>query len=107
MERNSDVMNSVLGAYKRNVIGSGFQIQAKTPSTELNKELEKLWKKWCKARNCDVTGTQSLNQMLRMAVERKNAASGVIPVIAALFVFKTCSPCRNRRTWINRNLQVK
>ena len=24
LERNSDVMNSVLGAYKRNVVGTGF-----------------------------------------------------------------------------------
>ncbi len=78
LERNSDVMNSVLGAYKRNVIGSGFQIQAKTPSTELNKDLEKLWKKWCKARNCDVTGQQSLNQILRMAVVRKKVDGGIL-----------------------------
>ena len=78
LERNSDIMNSVLGAYKRNVIGSGFQIQAKTPKSELNKDLEQLWKKWCKARNCDVTGTQSLNQMLRMAVVRKKVDGGVL-----------------------------
>lgn len=78
LERNSDIMNSVLGAYKRNVIGSGFQIQAKTPRSELNKELEQLWKKWCKARNCDVTGVQSLNQMLRMAVVRKKVDGGVL-----------------------------
>lgn len=78
LERNSDIMNSVLGAYKRNIIGSGFQIQAKTQSPELNKEIEALWKKWCKARNCDVTGTQSLNQMLRMAVVRKKVDGGVL-----------------------------
>ena len=78
LERNSDIMNSVLGAYKRNVIGSGFQLQAKTSSPKLNEELETLWKKWCKARNCDVTGTQSLNQMLRMAVARKKVDGGVL-----------------------------
>lgn len=78
LERNSDVMNSVLGAYKRNVIGSGFQLQAKTPNADLNKELERLWKKWCKARNCDVTGQQSLNQMLRMAVVRKKVDGGIL-----------------------------
>lgn len=78
LERNSDIMNSVLGAYKRNVIGGGFQIQVKTEDAELNKELEKLWKRWCKARNCDVTGQQSLNQMLRMAVVRKKVDGGVL-----------------------------
>lgn len=78
LERNSDIMNSILGAYKRNVIGSGFQIQAKTEKPELNNDLEKLWKKWCKARNCDVTGQQSLNQMLRMAVVRKKVDGGIL-----------------------------
>lgn len=78
LERNSDVMNSVLGAYKRNVIGSGFQIQAKGKNAKLNKELECLWRKWCKARNCDVTGNQSLNEMLRMAVVRKKVDGGIL-----------------------------
>ena len=78
LERNSDIMNSILWARKRNVIGSGFQLQAKTSGEDLNTELEKLWKKWCKARNCDVTGTQSLNQILRMAVVRKHVDGGIL-----------------------------
>lgn len=78
LERNSDIMNSVIGAYKRNVIGSGFQLQAQAGSSGLNRELEGLWKKWCKARNCDVTGTQSLNQILRMAVIRKRIDGGIL-----------------------------
>lgn len=78
LERNSDIMNSVTGAYKRNVIGSGFQLQANTGDQKKNKELENLWSKWCKARNCDVTGTQSLNQILRMAVVRKKIDGGIL-----------------------------
>lgn len=78
LERNSDVMNSVLGAYKRNVVGAGYQLQSKTRKSAMNKELEKLWKRWCKARNCDVTGQQSLNQMLRMAVVRKKVDGGIL-----------------------------
>jgi lambda family phage portal protein len=78
LERNSDVMNSVLSAYKRNVVGSGFQLQAKTKKSNLNKKLEELWRRWCKARNCDVTGTQSLNEMLRMAVVRKKVDGGIL-----------------------------
>ena len=64
LERNSDITESVILAYKRNVVGRGFTLQASTPSTKLNKELEELWKKWCQARNCDVTGTQCLNLSL-------------------------------------------
>lgn len=78
LERNSDIMNAIIWARKRNVIGSGFHLQAKTDNEELNTELERLWKKWCKARNCDVTGTQSLNQILRMAVTRKHVDGGIL-----------------------------
>lgn len=78
LERNSDIMASVVGPYKRNVVGRGFQLQAATRRNSLNKELEKYWKKWCQARNCDVTGTQSLNQILRMAVVRKRIDGGIL-----------------------------
>ena len=78
LERNSDIMNSVLGAYRRHVIGHGYQLQASTPRENLSKEIEDLWKTWCKARNCDVTGVQTLNQMLRMAVVRKKVDGGIL-----------------------------
>lgn len=78
LERNSDIMNSLLSANRRNIIGAGYRLQAKSPNASTNKELEKLWNKWCKARNCDVTGTQSLNQMLRMAVTRKKIDGGIL-----------------------------
>lgn len=78
LERNSDIENSLLSAHKRNVIGGGYALQAKTKNASLNKDLETLWKKWCKARNCDVTGQQSLTQMLRMAVVRKKVDGGIL-----------------------------
>lgn len=78
LERNSDIMNSVIGAFKRNVVGGGYRMQAKTGTPELNDEIERLWKKWCKKRNCDVTGTQSFNQIIRMAVERKKVDGGIL-----------------------------
>lgn len=49
-----------------------------TKKNVVNKELERLWKIWCKARNCDVTGQQSLNQILRMAVVRKKVDGGIL-----------------------------
>lgn len=78
LERNSDIANSVLQAYKRNVIGYGYTLQAKTKSAKINSNIEKLWKKWTKARNCDVTGQQSLTEMLRMAVVRKKVDGGML-----------------------------
>lgn len=78
LERNSDFMNSVIGPFVRNVIGKGVVLQAKTADTKLNGEIEALWRIWCKKKNCDVTGTQSLNQMLRMAVRRKKVDGGIL-----------------------------
>ena len=78
LERNSDIMNSVVGAFKRNVVGGGYHVQVKTEDEELNKQIELAWKKWCKKQNCDITGTQSLNQIIRMAVERKKIDGGIL-----------------------------
>lgn len=78
LERNSDIMNSVIGAYKRNVVGGGYHVEVRTDDHELNKVIEQAWKRWCKKQNCDVTGTQSLNQIIRMAVERKKIDGGIL-----------------------------
>ncbi len=78
LERNSDLMNSVIGAYGRNVVGGAFTLQAKTNDEALNTTIEELWRKWCKKRNCDVTGQQSLNQILRMAVRRKKIDGAIL-----------------------------
>lgn len=78
LERNSDLINSVIGPFVRNVVGGGLILQAETKNTKLNEDIEKLWKIWTKKRNCDVTATQSLNQMLRMAVRRKKIDGGVL-----------------------------
>lgn len=78
LERNSDIMNSVAGAYKRNVFGAGYRLRANSGDDDMNHELERLWKIWCKKQNCDVTGTQSFNAMMRMAVRRKKIDGGII-----------------------------
>ena len=78
LERNSDMMNAVIGAFKRNVVGGGYRLQATTGKPELNAEIEAAWKKWCKKQNCDVTGQQSFNQIIRMAVARKKVDGGIL-----------------------------
>ena len=78
LERNSDIAQAVLHAYKRNVVGKGYTLRATTGNDELDKRIEKAWKRWCKARNCDVTGEQSFNEILRMMVERKKVDGGMI-----------------------------
>ncbi len=78
LERNSDMANEVLLAFRRNVIGRGFTLQARTEDEDLNKEVEHLWREWCNRRNCDATGQQSFNQLLRMALQRKKIDGGVL-----------------------------
>lgn len=78
LERNSDMMNSVVGAFKRNVYGSGFSLRPKTGNDVLDQELSKAWKRWCKKQNCDVTGMQSFNQIMRMCVRRKKVDGGIL-----------------------------
>lgn len=78
LERNSDMMNAVISAFKRNVVGGGYRLQAKTGDDELNERLEELWLRWCKKQNCDVTGTQSFSQIIRMCVQRKKVDGGII-----------------------------
>ena len=78
LERNSDIAQAVLHAYKRNVVGKGYTLRAMTGDDDLDKRIEKAWKRWCKARNCDVTGEQSFNEILRMMVERKKVDGGMI-----------------------------
>lgn len=78
LERNSDIANSVVGAYKRNIIGGGFNLQARSDNEELNQQIETLWKIWTKKQNCDITETQSFSQILRMAVERKKVDGGML-----------------------------
>lgn len=78
LERNSDIANSIIGAYRRNVVGHGWTLRARTNNETLNKQIEEAWKEWCKRKNCDVTGVQSLNQMLRTAERRKKVDGGII-----------------------------
>lgn len=78
LERNSDIMNSIISSFKRNVYGAGYRLRSLTGDEVLNAEIEHYWKIWCKKQNCDVTGTQSFNEMMRMAVARKKVDGGIL-----------------------------
>ena len=79
-ERNSDITNGILLAYRRNVVGKGFTLQATSFDEDFNLEAEKVWRRWCKAKNCDITGKQSLREILNMLVERTIVDGGLILV---------------------------
>lgn len=78
LERNSDMTNGIISAFVRNVVGKGYTLQCKTENEKLNSQIEELWNVWTKKQHCDVTGTQSLNQLLKMAVRRKKVDGGIL-----------------------------
>lgn len=71
LERNSDILESILLAFERNVVGTGFRLQAKTPNEELNTLIEALFKKWSRPKYCDVTQQQSFVEICQMLVRRR------------------------------------
>lgn len=78
LERNSDIMNSVVGAFKRNVYGAGYRLRVTTGDDETNTLIETAWQEWCRKQNCDVSGTQSFNGLMRTAIERKKVDGGIL-----------------------------
>ncbi|WP_354437497.1 phage portal protein [Paenibacillus sp. DS2363] len=87
LEHNSDIVGGILNAFERNVIGTGIMLQAKIPhdvtgnaSGELNQEIERLWKEFCKPENIDITGTQSMEEMTEMLLRRYNVDGGICAV---------------------------
>lgn len=81
LERNSDILESVILAFERNVVGGGFNLQAKTENEELNSQIEALFKLWCRPKNCDVTHQQSFSEICQMLVRRQKVDGGIIVVM--------------------------
>lgn len=82
MERNSDIAGAIITAFERNVVGDGMTLQARIPETiknyeALNQKVEELWKEFCKAENCDVTGSQSMEEIEEMLIRRYVVDGGV------------------------------
>jgi lambda family phage portal protein len=84
LERNSDIEESIILAFERNVVGLGFKLQAHTKDAAgkddeaTNRDLEALWKEHCRARNFDIQGRQSCTEMLRMGERRLRVDGGVL-----------------------------
>lgn len=81
LERNSDILESVVLAFERNVVGGGFKLQAKTENEDLNTTIETLFKLWCRPKNCDVTQQQSFSEICQMLVRRQKVDGGIIVVL--------------------------
>lgn len=80
LERNSDILESILLAFERNVVGTGFKLQVKTDNEEINKQIEDLFEEWSRPKHCDVTMQQSFAEICQMIARRKRVDGAVIIV---------------------------
>ena len=80
LERNNDVAGTIPLALQRNVVGSGYNLQAQTDNNELNAQLESLWKEWKKPMNCDITGQMSFRELKKMIVSRTYYDGGILVI---------------------------
>ena len=81
LERNSDVMEAILGAMERNVVGTGFVLQAKTEDEALNERIEASWRSWCSLRSCEITERWTLNELIALCVRRRMVDGGVLLLV--------------------------
>lgn len=78
LERNSLVVNAVINAMTRNVVGKGFNLQVRSSNKAWNNQVEALWKDWCRPGNCEITGKFSLKDVLKLIERRKLVDGGMI-----------------------------
>ena len=78
LERNNPITNSILMAIKNNVVSTGFNMQARSDNENFNKRIETLWEEWCHHENCDYTQQQSLDDLLKLILERKAVDGGIL-----------------------------
>ena len=78
LERNSPVACSLIFAVVNNVVRGGFNFQAITENDRFNERIESLWKEWEHHENCDYTGQQSLDDIIKMIVRRQLVDGGAL-----------------------------
>ncbi len=81
--RNNSYARKFMGMLKTNVVGpTGFNFNAKSrdPNGQLdklaNQSLERVFKQWCKRKNCDLYGKQSFWDMVRTMISAGVAGDG-------------------------------
>lgn len=75
LAKDNDYLKHFLSMVQVNVVGhTGFTLQMRVEDANgkadlvANRAIEKAFKKWCKRKNCDITGKLSFNAMCRLIV---------------------------------------
>ncbi|MHC1758317.1 MAG: phage portal protein [Negativicutes bacterium] len=82
LERNSDLVGGPISTIERNVVATGFRVQALTGDEKTNSSIEEAFLEWQKPQNCDVTGAQAFWELCKMAVRRTEVDGGLVFVKA-------------------------
>lgn len=77
-ERNSDIVGGPLGVLERNVVSTGFRVQANTGNKDIDTAIEDYFMEWQKPQNCDITGAQAFWEMCQMTVRRTSVDGGLL-----------------------------
>ncbi|MEG0693351.1 MAG: phage portal protein, partial [Oscillospiraceae bacterium] len=78
LENNSDISESVVTTFERNVIGSGITLQIKSDDEVFNKKVETLFKEWSSPSNCEVTGGLSFLDVQNIIMRRLIYDGGIL-----------------------------
>lgn len=77
-ERNSDIIGGPIGTLERNVVATGFRLQADTGDETLNAAMESTFSDWSKPQNCDITGAMAMWEMEKLAIRRTEVDGGIL-----------------------------
>lgn len=71
--RDNDFARNVIRIYRNRIIGNGIRLQSRVKKDEVldkivNEQIENLWKRWKKPKNCSVTGNISFDSLMRQIV---------------------------------------
>ena len=64
--RNNSYAKGIIQSFANDIIGTGPTLQLKTPNEAFNAEVERRWGDWGDA--CDLSGRQTLEDMLQLAI---------------------------------------
>ena len=80
LERNSDVISSLMWALENNVVGSQINMQAASKNEVFNARIEELFNDWQLSENCDVTEQQNFTELSKLCLRRMLIDGGVFSV---------------------------
>lgn len=82
LEKNSEVLNSIISTFERNVISTGIELQPKimldddNENVKLNRQILEKWWQW--AENCDIAHMYNFEEIQRIVLRRKIVDGGII-----------------------------